>query len=102
MLIGVILNKVRIDSMKIEEIPEKSEQIAVKIKTITNKNSRVLGLFNDTPGFRMLTIGFGLLSSFHRLRPTILPWHSGTLSPEDLDAQGHQVPWSSELSCKCC
>ena len=57
----VILNKVSVDSMKIEQIPEKSEQIAAKIKTITNKNSRVLGLFNDTPGFR-------LLSSLHRLK----------------------------------
>jgi hypothetical protein len=60
------LNKVSIDSKKIEEIPEKSEQIAAKIKTITNKNSRVLGLFSDTPGFRML-IGFELLSSLHCL-----------------------------------
>jgi hypothetical protein len=39
MLTGVILNKVSINSMKTEEIPEKSKQIAAKIKTITNKNS---------------------------------------------------------------
>jgi hypothetical protein len=91
MLTGVILNKVSINSMKIDEIPEKSEQIAAKIKIIMNKNSPVLGLFNDTPGFRML-IRFRLLSSFHHLKAhnsSLTLRHFISKGPKCIRSHGH-------------